>query len=822
MSVRDLPGIDQAFAAPLRRLEGFGLLVCAVPSRGAAVDAVVHINELAARLGRAVRVEVADQATPAERRRAISALNVARDRLAAVGTILALVVLDGDLPMLAEQAPDLWSVRTEVARHARLRPPPPPYPRAFGLAASHPLPPALDAATAHLSLHGLHVEIEGGRVLPPVPLEDLYQQVDAVGPPPEQTAMESTVGEARELLTRYPVAVLEGDAGSGKSTVLKAFARRLARAGQPVVLVSLARLDAARLGPHDLEAGLATLCEACPWGPTPAERPWLLLDGLDEIAGAEDRERVALLADDLVLTDRARRAIVSSRPDVLRRGPGTESITGGLTRIQLRPLSDRAMHGYLERWAERMLEPAHRTEHLARLLQTVGLTGQKASNPRLHELCRRPLFLAAVSVLAWSTGADLTGEFQVLDAFVEALIHRRKTPFAQGYSAQDLRHIAGVVAWRLHTLGAYAIHRDPLVAASDEIDAAALDALRVGTGLLVDDAVQVQFVHAALQDVLVAAQAVDRLDDVDEMHDFVWPADTVSVPGRLFAERMAAIRPTRLAALVEKVSGKWVVDHFDVIELVWSIWRDRPPFVLRATLEQIRVEELRFNRDPDLVRGVPAVGFLSAYILTRLGALGDTEFIEIDDRWSLARWPVTNRIYAQFIDDDGYGDRRWWSARGWRWRHTRAQSRPKDRPERWGLPGFDEPGQPVCGLSAYEAAAFVRWARSVLDRRMALPPAALWSAVAAEARFEWILRDDRTPDCVGGAVHLATPAGVEDLGGLVRQWLQPAEDDIETYAGFAFSDPPIDLVESVTTRKGGGRRWYHPFGMRLALDRARG
>ena len=788
MTLGRLPGLQEAFRAPLARLNGFGFLVCSVPSRRAAKDAISVLKGLLSEAGRAsarfaptspvarerVLIAVVDQDGVAERERLLVGMNVARDAIAAVDSVLLAVVLDDDLPRLADIAPDLWSVRTAVARYDRLVPAAP-LRTARSLGGDHPVPPELREICDAFSLRGLHTGGEGERRFPRPRIGDVYQPIEAAGPAPGGRIL---AGEATELLTRYPCCLLVGAAGSGKSTVLRRLALRLTRAGQAVVLVSLARLDLDRLRLDDLRAALQALCGECDWKPDPDARPWLLLDGLDELPGVELRVRLVLTADDLVFRGLASGATVSTRPEAVGhpalRQPGesepSPSALRDLPELMLRELSDSMLRRYFGDWVKVACERSERPEHLERLLTMVGLAGVPGPRSRrLLQLCRRPLFVAAVSALVWSRGAALGGEDEVLDAFVEALIHRRKERRAAGLSPDDLRSLAADVAWQLDLSGAFVAPAAELIERSSLLDGESLDALRVGTGLLVDEQESVAFVHAALQEALAGAAALDRLDlaDVAKFVQYLWRGANpeVSPAGRYLVERMGRLMPGKLLRLLEVeelqgapdgevMTGARLVDLSfktrKVAELLADIWGGEPPLRLRSLSGRLRELHHRLNRDPlnepDVAPVFPWllswVRALSAILAHRLGdrRIGRLDFAPVGGGWELARWPVTTRLFAEFMQDGGYEESRHWSKPGWAWRRRPARSRRKDAPEGWGVEGRAEPWLPVTGLSHHEALAFVRWYAATRDPRCCLPGRAQWEAAASaslDGRSRW-------------------------------------------------------------------------------------
>ena len=148
--------------------------------------------------------------------------------------------------------------------------------------------------------------------------------------------------------------------------------------------------------------------------------------------------------------------------------------------------------------------------------------------------------------------------------------------------------------------------------------------------------------------------------------------------------------------------------------------------------------------------------------------------VHVKGYW-IGKTPVTNAQFEKFIATGGYFQREYWTDEGWLW--LSAQSRRQ--PPYWSDVNWNEPMQPVVGVTWYEAVAFCSW----INCR--LPNEAEWEKAARgidKRRYPW---GDKTPNeklanssnKIGKTTPVGkyspagdSPYGCQDMAGNVWEW----------------------------------------------------
>lgn len=205
----------------------------------------------------------------------------------------------------------------------------------------------------------------------------------------------------------------------------------------------------------------------------------------------------------------------------------------------------------------------------------------------------------------------------------------------------------------------------------------------------------------------------------------------------------------------------------------------------------------------------------------QLGAANDGHFVFDNEKWAhpvdvqpfrMARAPVTNAQFAEFVDAGGYREQRWWHDEGWAWRAGEGVMAPlywRREAGVWRKRYFDREeilvdDEPVIHVNWHEAAAWCRWA----GRR--LPTEAEWEFAAAtvpgmpgvKRRYPWgdAMPTAETANLYGTAGRCAPVGafaagdsawGLRQMIGNVWEW---TADWFQPYPGFV-RDPYAEYSE---------------------------
>ena len=153
----------------------------------------------------------------------------------------------------------------------------------------------------------------------------------------------------------------------------------------------------------------------------------------------------------------------------------------------------------------------------------------------------------------------------------------------------------------------------------------------------------------------------------------------------------------------------------------------------------------------------------------------------------IARTPVTNAEWQRFIDDGGYDEPRWWSARGWAHRVSAGLERPlfwsaDGSRRRFGMIEDIPPDEPVQHVCFFEAEAYAAWAGARLPSEQEWEKACAWDPDLGRRRHWPWGNSEWTPALAnlgGGALRPApvgaypggaSAYGVEQTIGDVWEW----------------------------------------------------
>jgi hypothetical protein len=345
--------------------------------------------------------------------------------------------------------------------------------------------------------------------------------------------LEDLLGDNHRIL-------LEGAAGTGKSTVLRYLALRVMDGNLPgfdqvssslipflLELRSFVR-DGALILPEHSDDFINTVA----W-PLNKEKPegWVsnlldegralvLIDGIDEIREAHRpimlkwlRQLIAAYPDAFY--------VATSRPAAIQEALRDDLRAGGFTTAKLEPMTNVQVDDFIDRWYHAATESDRDQDYLADVeLLAVGLKSSLASRPDLHSLATTPLLCAVICAVNLSRRHLPKRRTELYDMALELLLERRDVVRSIRGSVQLSRHesrlmLARLALWMLIN-GQYSIPRAPALTAITDLAHSfgespeyMLHQMLEQTGLLQETGDNlVEFRYLSFQDYLAATEII--------------------------------------------------------------------------------------------------------------------------------------------------------------------------------------------------------------------------------------------------------------------------------------------------------------------------
>ncbi len=202
--------------------------------------------------------------------------------------------------------------------------------------------------------------------------------------------------------------------------------------------------------------------------------------------------------------------------------------------------------------------------------------------------------------------------------------------------------------------------------------------------------------------------------------------------------------------------------------------------------------------------------------------------------FQLARLPVTNSEYQQFVEAGGYRQPQWWTPNGWQFLQPGGHANDEPalsilRPSQWDQPAFAAPNQPVVGVSWYEAAAYCAWLTDQGHRAGWLPTRAIirlptsheWQCAAGSTdrrRYPWgdALPTPEHANYDATAIHAPSAVGCFPLGQAACGALDLAGNVWEWTCSHHAEDCPERVLADFTPEQqpiihGGAFNWSHEY-----------
>jgi predicted MPP superfamily phosphohydrolase len=637
-----------------------------------------------------------------------------------------------------------------------------------------------------------------------------------------------------DMAGKYSALLIEGQAGSGKSTVLKSMAYSASPAaskepaspqlaGYLPVLVLLKELQAyCKMDINNLDRkcspgqglleryllnhvsgrlNLETLNGFARCG-----RLLLLIDGLDEIDVDLRDHAVKALADEAGI-HKDNKIVLAGRPHGLE-GMPADRFGGFKTSVQ--ELDPDQIELFVRQWYDWLYLG---TEGVGRKTAD-ELLGDIKDHPSIDKLTVNPLMLTAICLLYHDERELPDQRAELFKKFIDNMIWRRFPDNPE----EVLDRLKGM-AHEMHKERVRVLDREAAVKVlagslrrSSEEDSAQFrrrkrklfNDIEPNCGLLVSADGATGFWHLAFQEFLTAQHLMDIHEDkwkaIENLWDDVWYKEVIelyvsylSIDNRQTANNIilhVLEREDRTPYHRWRLAARTLVDFHqsrrnpDTLEKV----KERLNQIILESINPVFLSDAGqtlgwLGDDRDLESFAPVAG-------------GEYELEDIGERtieaFEIGRYPVTHRFFGKFIKAGGYENRALWNEQGRVWLDGTKATQPKT----WSERKYRCPNQPVTGVSWYEAAAFCNWLSAEYpEHKYFLPSEEQWQAAAAgkeQREYPWgdesityrcnVLESEiGAPSPVGVFANGRTPGNEEtsiyDMAGNVWEWTSDPYDE---------------------------------------------
>ena len=532
----------------------------------------------------------------------------------------------------------------------------------------------------------------------------------------------------------------------------------------------------------------------------------LLLDGLDEVADPDMRERLFAIFDNAQKEWSQSQIIVTSRPFGL-----AALRERGFYHTTVESFGDIETREFIERWVNTLydLHPGESAsgegERYRNLLQQAIV--DKSS---VRQLATNPVMLTCLCVVHWNEGQLPDGRARVYQAVIRWLISARtKQRKNHGYSNRFA--LEAFAALAIVMMGEQTGEKRSLIALEEAAQAVTKEIQRqfpklsrkrdqlkearawlrfecLGSGMIEErHGGEIRFWHLTFQEYMAAQDLAWRGDCLDATENCWWPViekrlddiqwrETVDLfPGVLFDEGGKG-RVDFLLEQVLKVRGELRPENESLATDAWIAG------VMGRILPPLQ-EVYGYNPPPEVEKRFRSVQKMAMAIFTLKGAAlvpakqrvaaaealgqgGDPRLLT--EHWidlpghngvSLAKYPVTVQEFQLFIDYGGYQEPDYWDKEGWE----------KRQKEEWKEPGWwtqqrDTPNHPVYGVSWYEARAYCNWLSQQRKATIRLFTEAEWrtAATPTKGKYPWGAEEPDSERLNEGLI--LTPVGIYPKG----------------------------------------------------------